>query len=149
VGAAGGGPQGKDVLDGAMAAAMNDISQEMIKNGTNGTVVSALTHYCKAHRGLHVRRESLVVVPRSRAIICRSVPNLSVTIRNFYVAAHVKRPISPGGEVKRTLCADIPRQTGAGGRGGSGARAHAEDETGAGDFGAGRGVRGFGDRAYS
>lgn len=30
---------GKDVLDGAMAAAMNDISQEMIKNGTNGTVV--------------------------------------------------------------------------------------------------------------
>jgi hypothetical protein len=38
---------------------------------------------CSPHRGLHVRRESLGFVPRSRAV---SVPNLYRPIRNFHIA---------------------------------------------------------------
>jgi hypothetical protein len=33
----------------------------------------------------HIRRESLGFVHRSRTIFCRPVPNLSVTIRNFFI----------------------------------------------------------------
>jgi hypothetical protein len=39
------------------------------------------------YRGLHVRRESLGFVCRSRAILCRPEPNPSVTIRNLFFVA--------------------------------------------------------------
>jgi hypothetical protein len=38
------------------------------------------------HRGLHVRRERLGGVHRSRTSFCRPVPNPCVTIRNFLIA---------------------------------------------------------------
>jgi hypothetical protein len=38
-------------------------------------------------RWLHVHRESLRFVHRSRGIFCRLVPNPSVTIRNFCIAS--------------------------------------------------------------
>jgi hypothetical protein len=44
---------------------------------------------------VHVRRERLGFVYHSRAIFCRAVPNLSVTIRNFCTA--VWRRGSQGG----------------------------------------------------
>jgi hypothetical protein len=37
---------------------------------------------------VHVRRETLGVVHRSRAIFCRPVPNLSVTIRNLFASLY-------------------------------------------------------------
>jgi hypothetical protein len=40
---------------------------------------------CSPYSHVHVRRECLGFVPRSRANGCRPVPNLSVTIRNFCV----------------------------------------------------------------
>jgi hypothetical protein len=43
---------------------------------------------CSAYRGLHVRRESLGCVARSRTILFRPVPNRSVTIRKFFIAVH-------------------------------------------------------------
>jgi hypothetical protein len=43
---------------------------------------------CSRYRGLHVRRERLGFVARSRTILCRPVPNPSVTIRNFFIAVH-------------------------------------------------------------
>jgi hypothetical protein len=42
-------------------------------------------HDCRPYRGLHVRRERLGVVHRTRTIFCRPVPNLN-TIRNFCIA---------------------------------------------------------------
>ena len=41
---------------------------------------------CSHYRGLHVRRESLGFVHRSRAIYCRPVPNLDLTIRTLFIA---------------------------------------------------------------
>jgi hypothetical protein len=39
------------------------------------------------YRGLRVRRWGLGFFHHSRTIFCRAVPNLSVTIRNFFIAA--------------------------------------------------------------
>ena len=42
---------------------------------------------------VHVRRESLGFVPRSRTILCRAVPNLDlVTIRNFVLRSRAAAP---------------------------------------------------------
>ena len=40
-------------------------------------------HYCSSYSRVHVRRERLGFVHRSRAIFCRPAPNLNVTIRTF------------------------------------------------------------------
>jgi hypothetical protein len=45
-------------------------------------------HDVSPYSHVHARRESLGFVHRSRAIFCRPVPNLSVTIRNFCIAVH-------------------------------------------------------------
>ena len=51
---------------------------------------------CSPYRGLHVRRESLGCVPRSRAIFCRPASNLSVRFAFFFASLLV------GG--RRTSC---------------------------------------------
>jgi hypothetical protein len=69
---------------------------------------------CSPYRGLHVRRERLGGVHRSRAVFCRPVPNLSAMIRNCFIAvswwhprarpcqasAHPLTRASLGGEVE-------------------------------------------------
>jgi hypothetical protein len=47
----------------------------------------SLSHDCSPYIELHVRRERLGFVRRSRAIFCRSVPNPNVTIRDFFIIA--------------------------------------------------------------
>jgi hypothetical protein len=52
------------------------------------------------YRGLRVRREGLGVVHRSRSTFCRPVPNLSVAIRNCFIAAvrgSYRSPVSVAG----------------------------------------------------
>jgi hypothetical protein len=61
-------------------------------------------HDCTPCRELHERRNSVYVVPRSRAIFCLTVPDPNRPIRNFCVA------------VQRCLRRQLPRgQGGAGG----------------------------------
>jgi hypothetical protein len=43
-------------------------------------------HDCSSYSHVIVRRESVGVIPRSRTIFCRAVPNLNVTIRDFCIA---------------------------------------------------------------
>ena len=42
--------------------------------------------HCSPYSHAHVRRERLGCVYRSRAVFCRPLPNLSVTIRSFFIA---------------------------------------------------------------
>jgi hypothetical protein len=59
------------------------------------------------YRGLRVRRWALGCVHRSRTILCRAVPNLGITIRNFSIAvglgwAPPLKPGAPHGSLWRT-----------------------------------------------
>jgi hypothetical protein len=49
-------------------------------------------HDCSPYRGLHVRREWVGVVHRSRTIFCRLVPNPKRPIRNLSVPSRVSPP---------------------------------------------------------
>jgi hypothetical protein len=54
--------------------------------GRFATPADSPLHDGTPYSHVHVRRESLGFVPRSRTVLCRAVPNLSVTIRNFFTA---------------------------------------------------------------
>jgi hypothetical protein len=51
--------------------------------GRFATRADSPQHDDTSYRGLRVRRWGLGFVHRSRAIFCRAVPNLKVTIRNL------------------------------------------------------------------
>jgi hypothetical protein len=49
------------------------------RGGRFATPADSPLHDCSPYRGLHVRRESLGVVPHSRTLSCRPVPTLNFT----------------------------------------------------------------------
>ena len=61
--------------------------------------------------GLRVLRWGLRFVHRPRAIFCRAVPNLFVTIRNLLVAASHLAPHSPTRLIRLLTVAVVPGQT--------------------------------------
>ena len=60
--------------------------REMSSRVHFATSAQSLQHECSSYSLVHVRRECLRVVPRSRAIFCRAVPNPTRPIRNFHIA---------------------------------------------------------------
>jgi hypothetical protein len=56
---------------------VRDFGWEMSSRGRFVTPVDFPLHDCSPDQGLHIRRESLGFVHRSRAIFCRPVPNNS------------------------------------------------------------------------
>jgi hypothetical protein len=61
-------------------------------------------HDCSPYSHVHARRESLGFVHRSRAILCRPVPNPKVTIRNFSIAVQACVPRHIDASSLCTLC---------------------------------------------
>jgi hypothetical protein len=80
-------PGHAQVLQGA-AANRNDrgFGWEIAHAGRYATPAAFPRHDGTPYRGLRVRRDRLGFVYRSRAVFCRAVPNLSVSIRNFCIA---------------------------------------------------------------
>jgi hypothetical protein len=68
-----------------------DFEWEIRSQGGFATPADFPHHDCSVYRGLHVRREGLGFVHRSRAIFCCPAPN-PVTIRNFCTA--VRSPLT-------------------------------------------------------
>ena len=63
-----------------------DFGWGIAHGGRYATPADFPRHDGTAYRELHVRRWVLGFVHRSRAIFCRAVPNLSVTIRNSFAS---------------------------------------------------------------
>jgi hypothetical protein len=59
---------------------------EMTSRGRFVTPADFPLQDCSPDRGMHVRREILGCVTRSRTILYRPVPNLDVATRNFCIA---------------------------------------------------------------
>jgi hypothetical protein len=53
-------------------------------------------HDCGPYSHVHVRRESLGFVARSRAIFCHAVPNLSIANRNFIIGCTAGDAVDAG-----------------------------------------------------
>ena len=66
---------------------VRDFGCEMSSRGRFATPTDFPLHDCSPYSHVHVRRESLEFVHRCMSILCRPVPNLSVTIRNLFIAA--------------------------------------------------------------
>jgi hypothetical protein len=76
--------------------------------GSYATPADFLRHDGTPYRGLRARRWGLGFVHRSRAILCRAVPNLSIMIRNLCIALRRARRCTTC-VTRRTQLAECPR----------------------------------------